>query len=143
MNNNIDSAETEGFCFDVGSLVERLRRLEDRRKAKGKRYSLDPVLLSVVLAKLCREDTPYGIADWARYRCEALAAILRLKHKTMPCHNTCRRVLAGAVEVNQLQTIISDCVQEVASGGTSILIAVDGKIMRGTIPTGETRGSIS
>lgn len=140
MDDSTVFTESEGVFFDVDSLVQRLSTLADRREAKGKRYSLALVLLLVVLAKLSGEDTPYGIADWARHRCAALAAILQLERKTMPCHNTYRRVLSAAVDVNQLQDIVSQYLQQVVSCGTSVLIAIDGKTMRGTIPAGESQG---
>ena len=54
-----------GALFDVGSLYAQLGALEDRRHAKGKRYSLGLILLVTILAKLCGEDTPFGIAEWA------------------------------------------------------------------------------
>lgn len=50
MNNSIVTAKTEGSCFDLDSLAERLSTLEDRRKAKGKRHSLGLVLTVVMLA---------------------------------------------------------------------------------------------
>ena len=116
--------------------------MDERLGAKGKRYSLGLVLLLVlvVLAKLCGEDTPYGITDWAWHRYQALAVILQLKRKTMPCHNKHRRVLAGAVDVNQLRTIADEYLQQMASRGSSQLIAIDSKIMRDTIPAGESQG---
>lgn len=140
MDDIIVNSGTEAFLFDVGSLVERFNALADQRKAKGKRYSLALVLLLTVLAKLSGEDTPYGIAEWARHRSEALVTMLRLKRKTMPCHNTYRRVLAEAVDVDQLQEVTSEYLQQGTSSGTSILIAIDGKTMRGTIPNGESKG---
>lgn len=140
MDNSIVDSLTEVFFFDVGSLVERFNALVDHRNAKGKRYSLALVLLLMVLAKLSGEDTPYGIADWARHRCEALATMLRLKRKTMPCHNTYRRILAEAVDVDQLQELTSEYLQQRASSGTSVLITIDGKTMRGTIPSGGNQG---
>jgi hypothetical protein len=140
MDDSIIESVAEACVFDVGSLVERFSVLADHRKAKGKRYPLALVLLLTVLAKLSGEDTPYGIADWARHRCEVLARVLRLKRKTMPCHNTYRRVLAEAVDVDQLQEVTSEYLQERTSSGTRVLLTLDGKTMRGTIPSGENQG---
>lgn len=140
MDDSIVGSVTEACFFDVGSLVERFNALADHRQDQGKRYSLALVLLLTVLAKLSGEDTPYGIADWARHRCEALATMLRLKRKSMPCHNTYRRVLAEAVDVDQLQEVTSEYLQQGTSSGTSVLLTIDGKTMRGTIPSGENQG---
>lgn len=88
MNFTIFATERTGFLFDVGSLYARLNHLGDKRKAKGKRYSLGLVLLLLLLAKLAGEDKPSGIAEWAQHRCQKLAAMLQLERVTMPCHNT-------------------------------------------------------
>lgn len=57
-----------GIEFDLGSVYARLGKLTDIRKAKGKRYSLIAILMIVLMAKLCGEDKPMGIADWAKNR---------------------------------------------------------------------------
>lgn len=69
----VGAENDEGLLLNVGLLFERLERLADARKARGKRYSLALVLIVIILAKLSGEDTPYGIAEWARMRCAQLA----------------------------------------------------------------------
>lgn len=63
-----------GIEFDQGSVYDRLCKLTDLRGAHGKRYCLETVLMIVVLAKLCGEDTPFGIAEWAKHRQEELGS---------------------------------------------------------------------
>ncbi len=94
----------EGCVFDVGSLYAQLDQLNDKRKARGKRYTLALVLTLIVLAKLSGEDRPWGIADWVQLRTVALREALGVKRARLPAHNTYRRVLRDAVEVEQLQT---------------------------------------
>lgn len=98
---NIETAwvaySSEGILFDVGSLCAHFSRLIDGRKARGKRYTLVTMLLLMTLAKLCGEDTPEAIADWARERGEALAGMLKLKRSAMPHATTYGRVLRKAV----------------------------------------------
>ena len=53
--------------FDVGSLYAQLQEMKDSRKARGKRYSLVAFLVLMVMAKLCGEATPSGMADWVKY----------------------------------------------------------------------------
>ena len=55
-----------GVVYDVGSVYERLAKLTDRRKARGKLYGLETVLMIILMAKLCGEDTPSGMADWGK-----------------------------------------------------------------------------
>lgn len=140
MNSNILLIQDHEALFDVGSLYAQLNTLEDNRKAKGKRYSLALVLLLIILAKLCGEDTPLGIADWARLRTSQLVEFLKLDRKTLPCHNTYRRVLRKAVNLMELQRMSSQFLTKGLNQGHSVLIAIDGKTLRGTIPKGESRG---
>jgi hypothetical protein len=126
--------------FDVGSLYAYLNTLEDRRHAKGKRYRLGLILLVTILAKLCGEDTPFGIAEWARLRAKQLVRLLRLERTTMPCHNTYRRVLREAISLVELQQVTSRYLTEGLDQGHSVLVAIDGKTLRGTIPKGDTKG---
>jgi len=56
----------EGVEYDSGSVFERLGQLTDIRKARGKRFSLESILTIIVMAKMCGEDTPSAIADWAK-----------------------------------------------------------------------------
>jgi predicted transposase YbfD/YdcC len=140
MDSNTFSNRDHDLLFDIGRLYAQLATLEDKRHAKGKRYSLALVLLLMIFAKLCGEDTPSGIADWARLRTKKLVSFLQLERETLPCHNTYRRVLSGAVDLLDFQRITSRFLTHGLDQGRSILIAIDGKTLRGTIPKGETKG---
>lgn len=140
MDYNTVSSEGDGCLFDVGSLYAHLLTLEDRRGAKGKRYTLALILLLMVLAKLGGEDTPTGIAEWAKHRQPALVGWLKLQRPTMPCHNTFRRVAQSAVEAAQLQAVSSAYLTAGKEQLQSVLLLIDGKVLRGTIPAGETQG---
>lgn len=107
MDGNIFPASDHDNLIDIGSLYAELDTLMDKRHAKGRRYSLALVLLLMVLAKLCGEDTPSGIAEWARLRTNQLVKCLKLERDAMPCHNTYRRVLSGAVDLFELQQVTS------------------------------------
>lgn len=140
MNSNTFPNQDHGLLFDIGRLYAQLGTLEDKRHAKGKRYSLALVLLLMIFAKLCGEDTPSGIADWAHLRTKQLVTFLQLERKTLPCHNTYRRVLSGAVNLLDFQQITSRFLTDGLDQGQSMLVAIDGKTLRGTIPKGETKG---
>lgn len=130
----------DGYVFDVNSLYDYLLRLNDKRKARGKRYPAALVLVLSVLAKLSGEDQPSGIAQWARARQALLCALLRVPRPSLPSHNTYRRVLGAAVEVAELQATLSEFLLQWPGAGTSVLISLDGKTLRGSIPPGHTRG---
>ncbi len=129
----------QASIFDVGSLYAGLQELVDERKARGKRYSLALVLLLVVLAKLCGEDHPSGIAEWARARVDYLVAALQLSYRRMPSHNTYRRILR-MVDPGALQRVVKRILTTMGRTGHSVLVAMDGKTLRGTLPAGQGQG---
>lgn len=134
-----DSTGAEAVLFAVGGLWERLARLTDSRRPRGKRYPLALVLLLAVLAKLAGEDRPSGIAEWVAHRRTALAAALGLQWTRTPHHNTFRRVFADAVTPADLDAAVGAFLREQAGAGQSVLISIDGKTVRGSI-TPTSRG---
>ena len=128
----------EGFFFDVGSLYECLSQLKDKRKAKGKRYELVEVLIIFILAKLAGEDKTSGIAHWAALRAKELTEALKIKRKQIPCRTTFVRVLGKAIDLEELAATVGQFLSK--SVGEEVLINIDGKVMKGTIPAGETQG---
>lgn len=118
----------EGLEFDKGSVYDRLSKLTDLRGVNGKRYKLESVLLIVMLAKLCGEDKPLGIAEWAKHRKEELGKLLCLNWTRMPHHNTYRRILAYKVYVQEVERLVGEYNQR---GEHGVVYAMDGKARRG------------
>jgi predicted transposase YbfD/YdcC len=133
------------FAFSVQALANRLEELTDQRKRRGVRYPLAILLTLAVLAKLSGHSRLEPMADWARLRATQLARLFGLKRATMPHQSTWSRVLGQAVDVEQLEQLLGQFFEqtqqtaEVPARG-SIVLAVDGKTLRGTIPAGRTRG---
>lgn len=117
-----------GIEFDLGSVYARLSKLTDVRKAKGKRYSLTTILMIMLMAKLCGENTPMEIADWAKNRQAELVTILCLNRSTMPNHNTYRRILAYVVYQEEIERMVGEHNQQ---GEHGEIYAIDGKAIRG------------
>ena len=117
-----------GILYDVGSVYEGLCKLTDLRKAKGKLYALEMVLLIVILAKLSGEDKPLGIAQWAQNRQEALVQLLGVNWSRMPSHHTYRRILAYKVYAEEVERLVGAYNQPGAHGE---VYALDGKAVRG------------
>lgn len=136
----LENSLEEGLLFDVGDLMERLRQLTDRRMARGKRYSLPFLLTAIMLAKLAGEDTPKGIADWLKLRQQQIAAAFNLKRPSVPAYNTIRRTLADTLSAQELQKCFRQFLHQKYGGQQSILITLDGKTLRGTIPKGKNQG---
>jgi len=133
------------FAFSLQSLMERLQTLTDKRKARGVRYPLAMVLVLAILAKLSGHSRLEQMASWAHLRAAELAPLLGLKRLKMPHQSTWSRILGHAVDVDELEQVLGQFFAEqqqcpeVPARGT-IVVAVDGKTLRGTIAAGKTRG---
>lgn len=119
--------------FDVGSLYAHFQRMKDKRKPRGLRYPLVTVLVMMVMAKLCGEDTPSGIADWVKYRSEQFIEMLKLKRKTMPHHSTYRRISEDVIDAEELEQVVSAVLGGKKFYGKQVLLSMDGKVLRGTL----------
>lgn len=117
-----------GIEFDRGSVYDRLCKLTDLRGAHGKRYRLETVLLIVIMAKLCGEDTPFAIAEWAKNRQEELVKLLCLSRASLPSHHTYRRILAYQVYAEEVERLVGEYNQQ---GKHGEVYALDGKAVRG------------
>lgn len=131
------SGGESSLVIEIGSLSCHLGQLPDRRKARGKRYQLWQVCILALLAKLCGEDHIYGMAQWAQQRGKILGPLLGLGDR-MPCHNTYRRVLRDWVSTTEFDAQVNAFLRK--QSGQSVLIALDGKTLRGTIPPGGSQG---
>jgi hypothetical protein len=96
------------------------------------------VLTLSVLAKLGGEDTPEGMAGWVKYRWEELRRGLGLEGERAPHGSTYRRILGLAIDMTQFEAVLSTFFKGCVAQGEQL--AMDGKTMRGTIETGQTRG---
>jgi predicted transposase YbfD/YdcC len=122
-----------GFVFDLKSLYGRLKGLPDRRKARGKRYLLATILVIIFLAKICGEDRPTGIAEWAHHRMKWLTEMLGLERERMPHPNTYRRILAEVVDENEFEELARGYFSHHGEAGYHVVVSIDGKVLRGTI----------
>ena len=134
------NGDGQGFMVDMGSLYDFLSRLEDRRDSRGIRYKLVNILIFAVLAKLAGEDRLTGISEWVWHRKEALAKALGLKRPQAPHRTTYSRVLGGTLEVEELAAAVGNFFAGGSGDGQLVQIAIDGKTLRGSIPSGQSRG---
>jgi predicted transposase YbfD/YdcC len=130
-----------GLIYDLNSLFAFLLRVKDTRKAQGKLYPLEVLLVLMVLAKLASEDKPTGIAEWVANRVEQLVEMKLLPKAKAPCHMTFRRVLQSILKPEELEQLISEFHQSQLKKGTEIMFSMDGKALKGTILSGEMRGT--
>ena len=130
----------EGIVIELGSLYAALCGLHDKRDARGLRYALVTVLVFVLLAKLAGEDHLRGIAQWVWLRKERLAEALGLVKVQAPHATTYSRVLRNAVDVEEYERVAQAFLCSQPGAGQSVLISIDGKTLRGTIPAGQSQG---
>lgn len=123
--------------FDVSSLMSYLEQITDPRKARGIRYSLVTVLTLLILAKLGGEDSLKGMTEWVQLRAKGLVDLLHLERESMPHQTTYERVLAK-LDVAQVDQLFGDFFTQ--QTGQEVAVTLDGKVLRGTIPEGETQG---
>ncbi len=77
-----------GMIYDLGSLYDYLTRVMDLRKARGKQYALETLLILMLLAKLAGQHNPSQIAEWVAHRLEQLQQMHVLERKKAPSHMT-------------------------------------------------------
>src|SRR4029078_4065486 len=124
---------SEGQLFDVGSLSAEFSQLSDSRKARVKRYPLAMILTLIVLAKVCGEDKPSGIAEWVKHRMGWLCEVLKLGWKRMPHHSSYERIMGQVVRWEELEQLVSRMLSGKRYFGKQVLVAIDGKVLRGTL----------
>jgi len=122
-----------GYIIDIGSLYERFQQLTDSRDARGLRYPLEMVLTLVVMGKLCGEDRPSGIAEWAAHRARLLVEALELGRESMPHHSTYRRIFEEVIDANELDKMVGAYLASNQKVGRQVVLAIDGKVLRGSV----------
>lgn len=121
--------DARGVVYDVGSVYERLSKLTDTRKAQGKLYRLETVLMIIVMAKLCGADTPAAVTDWRKNHAEQIVEWLHLERRPMmPSYSTYWRIMVYHVYDDEIERAVGDYNQ---NGKYGIVYALDGKALRG------------
>ncbi|MEM7375774.1 MAG: ISAs1 family transposase [Bacteroidota bacterium] len=140
-NNQEEDRYKKGeYIIELGGLYRHLEQIRDLRDPRGVRYYLADVLSLIILAKLGGEDEVRGIADWLKYRAGQLSKALKLPRESMPHETTIGRILGGAIEPEELEKQLQSYFDGQVQQSQEVVITIDGKTLRGTIPTGQTQG---
>jgi len=137
---------SEGLVFSPNSLYRHLLKLKDKRGKQGRQYELAVIVSLAIIAKLADQDQVAAIAHWCKLREAEITEWFGLKLKRLPHYGTWLRILGEAFEVLELQALVKEFLQgaagksEVLPARGTILVALDGKTLRGTIPFGHTQG---
>ena len=87
-----------------------------------------------------RRELARGIAEWVKHRKGALGEALGLAQPQAPHATTYSRILGYAIDAEEFQRVVRDFFTQWSAAGQSVVITLDGKTVRGTIPAGATRG---
>jgi len=117
-----------GILYDPGSVYEGLSKIKDKRKARGKLYRLEMILMIILLAKLSGEDKPTGIAEWGKHHGEELVKLMQLHKPQMPRVNTYRGILAEVACQEEVERMVGKYNQ---GGEHGEAYGLDGKAVRG------------
>ena len=138
----------EPFAFSLQALVEKLHTVQDLRDPRGVRYPLSVVLTVAVLAKLAGHGQLRAVAEWAALRSEQLCSLLGFGRTTLPHPTTWGRIFGTALDPYALDQVVGEFFKELCfprihkkrrrRGG--LVLTIDGKTLRGTIPLGCTKG---
>lgn len=136
----LEDAKSGDVIFNFAVLSDDLKELRDTRDRRGKVYELNDLLIMILLARLSGADKPQAVFEWVRNRHDLIVKKLKLKKDRTPCLNTMRYILDKIISLTELEMIFRDFLHQQYGKQSSVLISIDGKTMRGTIPKGETQG---
>ncbi len=126
----------------VPSLAEFLSEIPEYRNAKGKRYQLHALLLSVCLAMLCGRRSQAALAEWGADYGRPVLAPLGIRGERGPSQSTLHR-LFKCVSRDQIEAAFNRWAEAVLQQSDTKMtpnrpedafegIAIDGKTLRGS-----------
>jgi len=124
----------EGVMVPFFRLLSALRDIPDPRRAQGKRYPLDYLLLFIVLALLSGARSYRGIVTFLEQRRGLLNDHFDVDLKRAPAVNTLRTILQS-LDADALEAVFRRHAQALLSKTETndrLAIALDGKVLRGS-----------
>ena len=123
-------------------LKRSLAQVSDPRRAQGRRYDLPHVLLYSVLAVASGATSYRKIEQFMQTHWERLNEAFGSRWKRAPAYTGLRKILQGldAREVEAaLRRVASEQVEQMADEAGRAVIALDGKVLRGSLDRFEDR----
>ena len=114
------------------NLTEAFSKIEDFRRAEGRRYPLMPMLLIIVMSIVCGYPRYREIARFARANGEKLAEFFCLGRKEMPSHVTIRSIVMNS-DFGQIRRAFEKWCGQHVSVGPGEMLSVDGKAIASTV----------
>ena len=127
---------------DVRNFVEALSQLTDTRDNRGKRHALEFVVAGVVLAILSGRSKVSSIFRYLRNRMEWLREVTQHPEAGVVSRAHLPRLLAR-VDWVELNTLIDQHFGvQVELSATRAWVAIDGKVLRGTLASGDKQSVV-
>jgi DDE_Tnp_1-associated/Transposase DDE domain len=117
------------------TLLDRLKVVQDPRRAQGTRHPLPSVLALLILAMMAGMRGLQGVVEFGRNLPDDVIAILGFKQRKTLAKSTLSEILR-AIDVQSFESVAAQWLQAQAGTHGWTAVAVDGKSLRGA--TGET-----
>ncbi len=139
----------QAVVFSLASLYAVLDKVLDKRHARGRLYPLRPLLAIAILAKLVGQNQVTELAHWhppvgTQLRTVELCQLFGLKRVQRPHAVTWSRILGDKIDPLQLEAVLDEfCRKQLGQTSpprSSLVVAIDGKALRGSIEAGCKRG---
>jgi predicted transposase YbfD/YdcC len=122
--------------------IDALKNLADPRDPRGKRHSLEFLITAFIFATLVGRSTVSGIHRYITNKIDWLREVTGIEDATPISRAHLPRMLAG-IDWLALNCVISDCFGErIVQLIENEWIAADGKVLRGTLKSGEKQAVI-
>ena len=117
--------------------------LKDHRRAQGRRYEINYVILFSIMAILSNAKSYRQISSFIKTHFELFRQDFKIKWKKSPAYTTVRNIIKGVdpLEIEACFRAYSQSLVDDASQ-TTICIAADGKVLRGSFDHFEDRNAI-
>lgn len=122
------------------SIQEHFADVADPRKSWNQDHRLSDILVMALCAIICGADSWFSVATFAEAKLPWFRRFLPLPNGA-PSHDTFSRVFA-ALDPEQLQRSFLSWVQAVHVATNGEVVAIDGKVMRGSADTAWGRAAI-
>ncbi|GDZ95579.1 putative transposase [Planktothrix agardhii CCAP 1459/11A] len=93
------------------TLIEKLKKVKDYRKAQGTRHPLWLVLLIVILGLMQRNLGYRELENFAKINQKELSQVVKIKLEKLPSYSTRRRVVEGVDWSNLIEIFNEMCIK--------------------------------
>jgi predicted transposase YbfD/YdcC len=133
--------ETE-LTENYKKFINEINKLPDTRDNRGKKHSLSFLIISVVFAMLSNRSKVSSIHRYMKNKLNWLRETTGIENATLISRAHLPRMLAG-INWEDLNLLIYECFStKIIHSIENEWIAVDGKVLRGTLKSGEKQGLV-